>query len=49
MKIPSVKALTFDVGDTVFDWRGAIETDIQHIPMRRGRVLTLDSLLRTGG
>ena len=29
MKIPGVKALTFDVGGTVFDWRGAIEAEIQ--------------------
>jgi 2-haloacid dehalogenase len=31
MKIPGVKALTFDVGGTVFDWRGAIETEVQRI------------------
>ena len=31
MKIPGVKALTFDVGGTVFDWRGAIETEVQRL------------------
>ena len=31
MKIPDVKALTFDVGGTVFDWRGAIETEVQRL------------------
>ena len=29
MKIPGVKALTFDVGGTVFDWRGTIEAELQ--------------------
>jgi len=36
MKIPGVKALTFDVGGTVFDWRGAIETEVQRISDERG-------------
>lgn len=36
MKIPGVKALTFDVGGTVFDWRGAIETEIQHHSDEKG-------------
>jgi 2-haloacid dehalogenase len=31
MKFPGVKALTFDVGGTVFDWRGAIEIEVQRI------------------
>ena len=31
MKIPGVKALTFDVGGTVFDWRGAIEPEVQRL------------------
>ena len=28
MKYPGVKALTFDVGGTVFDWRGTIEAEL---------------------
>jgi FMN phosphatase YigB (HAD superfamily) len=31
MKISGVKALTFDVGGTVFDWRGAIEEEVQRL------------------
>ena len=36
MKIPGVKALTFDVGGTVFDWRGAIESEIQRLSDEQG-------------
>ena len=36
MKIPGVKALTFDVGGTVFDWRGAIEAEIQRHSDEKG-------------
>ena len=36
MKIPGVKALTFDVGGTVFDWRGAIEAEIQRQSDEKG-------------
>ena len=36
MKIPGVKALTFDVGGTVFDWRGAIETEVQRLSDLQG-------------
>jgi 2-haloacid dehalogenase len=36
MIIPGVKALTFDVGGTVFDWRGAIETEVQRLSDEQG-------------
>lgn len=36
MKIPGVKALTFDVGGTVFDWRGALETEVQRLSDEQG-------------
>lgn len=36
MKIPGVKALTFDVGGTVFDWRGTIEGNIQSLSAEKG-------------
>ena len=36
MKFPGVKALTFDVGGTVFDWRGAIESEIQRLSDEKG-------------
>ncbi|MDP7358679.1 MAG: hypothetical protein QF828_09685 [Pseudomonadales bacterium] len=36
MKIPGIKALTFDVGGTVFDWRGAIEAEIQRHSDEKG-------------
>ncbi|MCH8103633.1 MAG: haloacid dehalogenase type II, partial [Chloroflexi bacterium] len=35
MKIPGVKALTFDVGGTVFDWRGTIEAELQALSSTR--------------
>ena len=36
MIIPGVKALTFDVGGTVFDWRGTIEAELRDIPEEQG-------------
>jgi 2-haloacid dehalogenase len=36
MIIPGVKALTFDVGGTVFDWRGSIESEIQRLSGEQG-------------
>jgi 2-haloacid dehalogenase len=36
MKFSGVKALTFDVGGTVFDWRGAIETEVQRLSDQQG-------------
>jgi 2-haloacid dehalogenase len=36
MKIPGVKALAFDVGGTVFDWRGTIEAELQSLSANRG-------------
>ena len=36
MKIPGVKALMFDVGGTVFDWRGAIETELRSLSAEKG-------------
>ena len=36
MKIPGVEALTFDVGGTVFDWRGALETEVQRLSDEQG-------------
>ena len=36
MIIPEIKALTFDVGGTVFDWRGAIESEIQLLSNEQG-------------
>ena len=35
MKYPSVKALTFDVGGTVFDWRGTIEAELRALLAKR--------------
>jgi len=35
MKIPRVKALTFDIGGTVFDWRGTIEAELQVLSSNR--------------
>ena len=31
-----VKALTFDVGGTVFDWRGAVEREVRRLAAERG-------------
>ncbi len=36
MRIPGIKALTFDVGGTVFDWRGSIETEGQRLSNEQG-------------
>jgi 2-haloacid dehalogenase len=36
MKIPRVKALTFDVGGTVFDWRSAIVDELQSLSAEKG-------------
>ena len=36
MKIPGVKALTFDVGGTVFDWRGTIEAELRDMSEEQG-------------
>ena len=36
MKIPGVKALTFDIGGTVFDWRGTIEAELQSLSATQG-------------
>ncbi len=36
MKISGVKALTFDVGGTVFDWRGTIEGEVRGLADARG-------------
>ena len=36
MKQPGVKALTFDVGGTVFDWRGTIEGELQTLSAEKG-------------
>lgn len=36
MKYPGVKALTFDVGGTVFDWRGTIETELRALSAEKG-------------
>jgi len=36
MKIPGIKALTFDVGGTVFDWRGTIESEVQRLSDEQG-------------
>ena len=36
MKQPGVKALTFDVGGTVFDWRGTIEGELQTLSANQG-------------
>ena len=36
MKFPGVEALTFDVGGTVFDWRGAIETEVKRLSDEQG-------------
>ena len=36
MIIPGVKALTFDVGGTVFDWRGTIEAELRDISEEQG-------------
>ena len=34
--LSQIKALTFDVGGTVFDWRGAIESEVGRIAQRQG-------------
>jgi len=36
MKIPGIRALTFDVGGTVFDWRGTIESELQTLSAEKG-------------
>ncbi len=36
MKYPGVKALTFDVGGTVFDWRGTIEAELRALSAEKG-------------
>ncbi len=36
MKQPGVKVLTFDVGGTVFDWRGTIEGELQTLSTEKG-------------
>lgn len=36
MIIPGVKALTFGVGGTVFDWRGTIEAELRDISEEQG-------------
>jgi len=36
MKQPGVKALTFDVGGTVFDWRGTIEGELKTLSADKG-------------
>ena len=36
MKYPGVKALTFDVGGTVFDWRGTIEAELHALAAEKG-------------
>ena len=34
--LSQIKALTFDVGGTVFDWRGAIEREVGELARQRG-------------
>ena len=34
--LSQVKALTFDVGGTVFDWRGTIEDELQRLAQQQG-------------
>ncbi len=34
--LDSVKALTFDVGGTVFDWRGTVEAEVRKLATERG-------------
>ena len=36
MKYPGVKVLTFDVGGTVFDWRGTIEAELRALSAEKG-------------
>lgn len=36
MKRPGIKALTFDVGGTIFDWRGAIEGEVRRVADAQG-------------
>ena len=43
MKYEGVKALTFDVGGTVFDWRGTIEAEVISLAEQKG--ITLDAPL----
>ena len=34
--LTQIKALTFDVGGTVFDWRGTIEAEVRQLAQRQG-------------
>ena len=34
--LSQIKALTFDVGGTVFDWRGTIEDEVRQLAQRQG-------------
>ncbi len=36
MRFPGVKALTFDIGGTVFDWRGTIEDEVTALAAKKG-------------
>ena len=37
--LSTIQALTFDVGGTVFDWRGAIEDEVSRLAKERGAVV----------
>ena len=43
MKYPGVKALTFDVGGTVFDWRGTIEAELHALSAKDEPILPLET------
>ena len=34
--LSQIKALTFDVGGTVFDWRGTIEDEVRQLAQQQG-------------
>ena len=43
MKYPGVKALTFDVGGTVFDWRGRLRLNFAHYQQKDEPTLPLET------
>lgn len=43
MKYPGVKALTFDVGGTVFDWRGTIEAELRALSAKDEPTMPLEN------
>ena len=36
LDLSQIKALTFDVGGTVFDWRGTIEAEVRELAKQKG-------------